>query len=87
MLSDFRWNFLEQQFFENVVECDFADQILDMGGKLIGATAFSRDAVEDGVDALLLRLSVNVAEIVEELVPFSSRVFFQKRVDGRVLAA
>ena len=52
--------------------------------ELFWATAFSGDSVENRVYSILLRLAVEVSEVVEEALPCVLSVFFQKLVDSGV---
>ena len=86
-LTNFLRDFLEHEFAQDVVKRDWADQLADMSGKLLGSATLSRDSVEDCVDSFSLGLAVEVPEILEELFPRVLSVSLEEFVDSSVLAS
>ena len=78
---------LQHQFLVDVIQCNFACELANMCGELFWSTSLSGDSVEDVVDPFSSRLAVDVAEVVEEVVPILLRVLCEELIDGGVVAA
>ena len=74
VLTNFCRDLLQHQFLQDIVEGCFADELLDVCGKLLRTSTVSWDAVEDAVHFVSSGSAEDVAEVVLEGGPICFRV-------------